>query len=107
MIYSTLGALVAVAAYDLVRFAFPRAWFRRLWLYEHLIKMIGAYNAVVSAFAGTVFPGWQPFSQMAPSIAGLIALIGFIVYVRRRESAFNRTGQPVIRGPLGTELPAD
>lgn len=86
VIYSTLGTLVAVASYDLVRFAFPRAWFRTLWLYEHVVKMLGAYGAVVSAFSGTMFNAWQPYSQLVPSALGTAAMVGYVVYVRRRMS---------------------
>jgi len=85
VIYSTLGTLVLVAGYDLVRFAFPKDWFQRTWYYEHLVKMIGAYTAVVSAFSGTVLEKWQPYSQILPSILGLAAVLGFIIYFRRRK----------------------
>ncbi len=80
VIYSTLGALVAVALYDLVRFALPRRWLAKSWFYEHLAKMMGAYTAVVSAFSGTVFARWQPYSQMAPSMIGSVAMLAFIAY---------------------------
>jgi uncharacterized membrane protein len=85
VIYSTLGSLVVIAGYDLARFAFPKHWFQRTWIYEHLVKMLGAYNAIVSAFAGTVLEKWQPYSQMAPSILGGAATLGFIIYVRRHR----------------------
>jgi hypothetical protein len=83
VIYPTLGALVTVATYDLLRFAFPRRWFARTWLYEHLIKMLGAYNAVVAAFSGTVFAKWQPYSQILPSVLGTTLMIWFIISVRK------------------------
>lgn len=79
VIYSTLGALVFVAGYDLVRLAFPRAWFGRIWVYEHLVKMLSAYNAVVSAFAGTVLSAWQPYSQILPSAVGSAVMLFFIL----------------------------
>jgi xanthosine utilization system XapX-like protein len=79
VIYSTLGALVAVASYDLVRFALPRNWVAKSWFYEHLVKMMGAYTAIVSAFSGTVLARWQPWSQMAPTVIGATAMTVFIV----------------------------
>lgn len=85
IIYPTLGTLVAVAIYDLARLAFPKSWFATTWFYEHLVKMIGAYTAVVSAFSGTVLEGWQPWSQIAPSILGTAAMLGFIVYYQSRK----------------------
>jgi len=84
VIYSTLGALVFVASYDLVRLAFPTRWFARLWLYEHLAKMLAAYTAVVSAFAGTVLSSWQPYSQILPSAFGTCAMLGFGIHASRR-----------------------
>ncbi len=90
VIYPTLGALVAVAAYDLARFAFPTRWFARTWFYEHLIKMLGAYSAVVAAFSGTVLERWQPYSQILPSVLAFAATVGFIIHFRNRSPS----GQP-------------
>jgi hypothetical protein len=86
VIYPTLGALLAVAVYDLGRFAFPVRWFASTWLYEHLIKMLGAYSAVVAAFSGTVLARWQPYSQILPSVLGVAAMAGFIIYFGRRSN---------------------
>ncbi len=86
VIYSTLGALVFAATYDLVRLAFPTRWFASVWLYEHLTKMLAAYSAVVSAFAGTVLAVWQPYSQIIPSALGVGAMIGFSIYAARRRA---------------------
>ena len=82
VIYSTLGTLFAVAAYDLIRFLFPRRWFGQIGLYEHLVKMIGAFSAALSAFAGTVLVEWQPYSQLAPSLICTVLMIGFVVRYR-------------------------
>jgi hypothetical protein len=90
IIYPTLGALLAVGVYDLSRFAFPKRWFAKTWFYEHLVKMMGAYSAVVSAFSGTVLARWQPYSQILPSLLGTVAMIGFILYFRNRPSAVPR-----------------
>lgn len=93
VIYPTLGALVGVSLYDLHRFAFPKRWFAKTWIYEHLIKMLGAYNAVVSAFSGTVLERWQPYSQIVPSAVATVVTIGFIIYVRRRRTFASPTAQ--------------
>lgn len=84
VIYSTLGTLVLVCSYDLARFAFPRRWYRRLWLYEHIVKMLGAHGALAAAFSGTVLAPWQPVSQVAPSMIWTMAMLGFVLYYRRR-----------------------
>ena len=88
VIYSTLGSLVVIAGYDLVRLTFPKKWFQTTWIYEHLVKMLGAYNAVVSAFSGTVLEKWQPYSQIAPSILGVAAILGFSICAWRHPRAF-------------------
>ena len=51
-----------------------------MWLYEHIFKMIGAFTALLSAFSGTVFENYQPYSQFLPSVFGTLLQIGFIVY---------------------------
>lgn len=60
------GALV-YGGWDLWRFARPTDWpfSPELWRYEHLVKMIGAWGAVVAAFSGnflTFLPA--PWSQL-------------------------------------------
>lgn len=84
VIYSTLGALVFMASYDLVRLTFPTRWFAQLWIYEHLVKMLAAYSAVLSAFAGTVLVRWQPYSQVLPTVLGVCAMVGFSIRVARQ-----------------------
>ena len=90
VIYSSLGTLAALAFYDLSRFAFPRRWFRTLWVYEHAAKMLGAHGSVAAAFAGTVLPAWQPISQMAPPAIWTVLQIGFLVHIYWRARASSR-----------------
>lgn len=85
VIYSTLSTLVVVALYDLARFTFPQRWFASLWLYEHLVKMIGAHSTMVAAFFGTVLPSLQPFSQILPPLIWSALQIGFVIHVYRRR----------------------
>ncbi len=79
----------AYAFYDVYRFLVPRAWpFRpRLWLYEHIVKMIGGYSGAVAAFSGSVlvmFP--PPWRQLWATFAGWILAVGMVVYYARRRS---------------------
>jgi len=87
IIYSTLATLTLAAVYDLCRFAFPSHWHERLWPYEHIVKMIGAHAAIVSAFSGTVLAALQPFSQIAPSVVWTLLQVGFVVQHRRGRVA--------------------
>ncbi len=83
IIYSTVGALLLVVAYDLLRFLIPATKYRRkrIWLYEHIYKMTSAFAALLSAFTGTVLDQYQPHSQYLPSALGLLIVIGFMIYV--------------------------
>jgi hypothetical protein len=40
--------------------------------------MISAFSGLLSAFTGTVFPQYQPYSQFLPSVLGSLAAIGFM-----------------------------
>jgi hypothetical protein len=86
VIYSTLASLVFVCTYDLVRFSFPARWYRRLWLTEHIVKMLGAHGALAAAFSGTVLAAWQPISQVAPSVLWTAAMVGYAAYYRRQRN---------------------
>lgn len=80
VIYSTTGWLAVVVLYDLCRNFIPEKSYRHVWIYEHIIKMTGAYSAIVSAFTGTVLPiSFQPYSQLLPSVAGSLLIIFFCI----------------------------
>jgi len=85
IIYSTVGTLVLVISYDFIRYLIPAGRYGNLWFYEHIFKMIGAFTALLSAFSGTVFNHYQPYSQFLPSVFGTILQIGFIVYYYRKN----------------------
>ncbi|MEP7142350.1 MAG: hypothetical protein ABI707_05755 [Ferruginibacter sp.] len=86
IIYSTVGALLFLITYDFARYLIPRAKYKKLWLYEHIYKMIGAFTALLAAFIGTVFVKYQPYSQVLPSVLGILLQIGFIVYYYRKDN---------------------
>lgn len=79
IIYSTVGYLLIMITYDLSRnFVHPR------WrLYEHILKMVSAWSGLLSAFCGTVFPQYQPYSQFLPSVFGTLIAVGFMVCLFR------------------------
>jgi hypothetical protein len=84
IIYSTVGALVMIIVYDFLRYLIPKDTYKNIWLYEHIFKMIGAFTALLSAFSGTVFENYQPYSQFLPSVFGTLLQIGFITYYVRK-----------------------
>ena len=82
------GALT-YGGWDLWRFLRPTAWpfFPDLWTYEHLVKMLSAYGAVMSAFSGnflTFLP--SPWSQLWPTLFFQpLAMIWVLIHARRRQ----------------------
>jgi uncharacterized membrane protein len=84
--YSSLGALFTLLAYDSVRWLFPRRWFAALWRYDHIYKLVASLFALLSALVGNVVRAGQPWSQIAPSVIGLLTIAFFFVQVRRRRS---------------------
>jgi hypothetical protein len=57
--------------------------------------MIGAHGALAAAFAGTVLPFFQPFSQLAPSVIWSGLQIGFVIQQARRRRRSDVRSAPV------------
>lgn len=85
VVYSSLGALAAILAYDAVRWLFPRRWYRTLWRYEHAYKLIASIFAMLSALIGNVVRIGQPWSQIAPSAIGVAVILCFFVQLHRQD----------------------
>jgi hypothetical protein len=82
MTWSVLGGLVGLATYDLFRIVLPQSWLQRVWLQEHLYKMMAAFIAAVATGAATIFPHWAPWSALVPVIAGECLTIYFLIAYR-------------------------
>ena len=87
VVRSSLGGLAAILAYDTVRWAFPRHWYRALWRYEHGYKLIASIFAMLSAFVGNVVRIGQPWSQIAPSAIGIMVILYFFYRIYREDKA--------------------
>ncbi len=85
VVYSTLAALVLVTSYDIIKHVWFHQRLKRWWLYEHLYKMVSAYSAILSAFTGTVFPNYKPYSQLGPTVICLWVMVYFIVRTLRQQ----------------------
>jgi hypothetical protein len=88
IIYSTVGAFLMVIVYDFIRYLIPKSAYGNGWFYEHIYKMIGAFTALLAAFSGTVFHAYQPYSQVLPSVFGVLLQIGFISYYYAKNKNF-------------------
>lgn len=71
---STLAAIAILLAYDAARWLFPRRWHAALWRYEHVYKILGCLFGMLSAAVGNTVRAGQPWSQLAPSVLGMIAV---------------------------------
>ena len=75
------------ALYDLYRFSRPLGFpfGPNLWLYEHLVKMIGGYFGAVAAFSGSVLlfldPPWRQL--WATSLGQTLSVVLVIHYYRK------------------------
>ncbi|WP_454718163.1 hypothetical protein [Caulobacter segnis] len=82
-----------LGSWDLWRFARPGDWpfSPHLWTYEHLVKMLSAYGAVMSAFSGnflTFLP--TPWSQLWPTLLFQpMPVIWIVVLATRRRRALS------------------
>jgi hypothetical protein len=99
VVYSLGVGSVLYAAYDLYRFARPLAfpYSPNLWLYEHLVKMIGGYFGAVAAFSGSVLlllP--EPWRQLWATSLGQTLAIVLVIYYRRK-----------LKTPKPLDAPAD
>ena len=90
MSWALVYAAFVYGGWDLWRFSRPSGWpfTPDLWLYEHLVKMLSAYAAVLSAFSGnflTALP--TPWSQLWPTLVFQpLALIWVIVLIRKAKA---------------------
>jgi hypothetical protein len=94
VILSTVIALALVTVYDLVKYFFFHSYLKGWWVYEHIYKMISAFSAMVSAFAGNTLRGFHPYSQIGPSAVCMMLIILFIVQraAMKRRKANNSIG---------------
>ena len=87
------GAL-SLSGWDLWRFSRPLDWpfSPRLWTFEHLWKMLGAYGAVLSAFSGNFLAFLPPpWSALWPTVLfqslSVVWIVVLLVRSRARPAA--------------------
>jgi len=90
--YSAVGALAMLLVYDTIRWTFPRRWHATLWRYEHSYKMTASVFAMLSAMVGNVVRFGQPWSQLAPSVIGLLVIAWSFVRLGQRRQTPERAG---------------
>ncbi|RZA30720.1 MAG: hypothetical protein EOP92_34380 [Lysobacteraceae bacterium] len=78
VVWSSLGALAFLLAYDAARWSFPRHWHATLWRYEHIYKLVASLFGMLSAAVGNLVRVGQPWSQLLPSVLGMIIIAAFI-----------------------------
>lgn len=100
VVYSTLGALLLVTAYDLSKNWQSNIARKKAVYYEHAYKMISALSGLASAFAGTVFPQYHPYSQFLPSVLGLCWILAIFIRLNN-DSKLQRKQVVSSYAPIG------
>jgi uncharacterized membrane protein len=93
--WSVLGGLIGLALYDLFRIVLPISWLRRVWLQEHLYKMMAAFIAATATGAATILPQWAPWSALVPVIAGEGLTVYFLFAYRRPRAQTCPAASPI------------
>lgn len=86
VVLSSLGGLATILVYDSARWLFPHHWHSALWRYEHIYKLLASLFAMLSAAAGNLLRVGQPWTQLAPSVLGLICIVWCWRRQYRRDS---------------------
>lgn len=75
VVWSTLAAVALLLAYDAARWLFPQRWHAVLWRYEHIYKILGCLFGMLSAAVGNTVRVGQPWSQLAPTVLGMLVVV--------------------------------
>ena len=75
VIWSTLGAVGVVMAYDMAKWFFPHPWHARVWRYEHMYKVLSTLSGMASAAVGNIFH--TTAAQLLPSALGSAVIAWF------------------------------
>jgi uncharacterized membrane protein len=103
--YSALAFVSMVALYDLGRHRWSLERWRQIRPLDHGLKMTGFFFAMISAGAGNLLRGAQPWSGVVPSVVGTVLMAWFAIrYYPARGSALSDA--PVV-GPPARPLPTD
>jgi uncharacterized membrane protein len=87
VVYASLGALGLLLAYDAARWTFPRRWHASLWRYEHIYKLVASLFGMASAAVGNLVRIGQPWSQLLPSLLGMVTIAVLIWRDHRARAA--------------------
>ncbi len=98
--YSALAFVSLVAIYDLGRQRLSLERWRQIRPLDHGLKMTGFYFAMISASAGNLLRGAQPWSGVVPSAIGTLLMVWFAIrYYPARDQTFPVVSQPEKSAP--------
>ncbi len=100
ILWPTLGALALLLGYDALRWLFPRRWHARVWVFEHIYKIVSALFAMLSAMVGNVVRFGQPWSQILPTVLGALVITWFFVAQIRGRGRVRAPRPETSAGPL-------
>ncbi|MEM6801009.1 MAG: hypothetical protein AAF696_06365 [Bacteroidota bacterium] len=87
VIYYTLGSLLAIIAFDFIRFLKPKLIrYPFFWVYDHTYRMSSSFAALISAGGGTIISdmGLGDYTQIIPANLATLWLIFAMFYFPRR-----------------------
>lgn len=86
--------LCLILGFDLLRWLYPHLITSKgFWLYDHIYRVTGAFTALISAGAGTVMGGFEPWNQIIPAVLGTLWLIFCLFYFPRQQANGQRTAK--------------
>lgn len=96
ILLSTCAAVGLMLIYDIARWFFPRGWHGNLWRYEHSYKLISSLFGMLSALIGNTVRAGQPWSQILPSVIGLLCIGYFFtkLYIKQAHSENSKNSNP-------------
>lgn len=87
IIYYTLGSLLAIITFDLIRFFRPKLIsYPYFWVYDHTYRMSSSFAGLISAGGGTIMSdmGLGDYTQIIPANLATLWLIFAMFYFPRR-----------------------
>lgn len=86
-VLATLISLLSYCVYDILRNFFTAKFLSRSWVYEHMVKMISAFGALLSAAGGNLLPSYGTYGQLMPTMISTMLIVIFFVRMKGRKGS--------------------
>ncbi len=89
----TVAHILVFCVYDLSRNYCTAKYLSRSWIYEHMLKMISAVGALLSAASGNLLPSYGAVGQLTPSIVTTLLVGLFFVLMMKGKVNLKQTSK--------------